>query len=327
MRPFRVLRIVIAVALTAVIIWNADPRTVFRTTAQADLRWILAAVLLVLIDRALMAWRWMDLLCALTPGSRPHFAAVLRTFFVSTFVGSFLPSIGGDAYRAYSLSRHDVRLSESAASVLMDRVLGVLAIALVGAGAVVLSPRAGVGSAIVIPLVCAAAGCAVVAAAVFSDRAASLAQTVAATLPWRAAQRAGLALTSAMRRYSNHHVELVRVLAASAGVQAIRVLQAYCLGRALAIDVPLGTYFLLIPIVLLVMLLPITISGLGTSQAAFQYLFGQAGVLAPQAVALSILFVALGIVGNLPGSLLYAFDADRPRAPRADGDRLRGDRG
>ena len=81
-----------------------------------------------------------------------------------------------------------------------------------------------------------------------------------------------------MRRYSNHHVELVRVLLASAGVQAIRIVQAYCLGRALAIDVPLGTYFLLIPVVLLVMLLPITVSGLGTSQVAFQYLFGQAGV-------------------------------------------------
>jgi len=312
LRPSRVFRIAVAVGLTAFIIWNADPGTVLRTTAQADVRWILAAVLFVLVDRALMAWRWMDLLCALTPGSRPPFAVVLRTFFVSTFVGSFLPSIGGDAYRAHSLSRHDVRLSESAASVFMDRVLGVLAIAIVGAAAVVLSPRAGIGGAIVVPLLCAAAGCAVVAAAVFSDRAASLAHGAAARLPWEAARRAGVSATDAMRRYSNHHVELVRVLLASAGVQAIRVAQAYCLGRAIAIDVPLGTYFLLIPIVLLVMLLPITVNGLGTSQVAFQVLFGQAGVPAPQAVALSILFVALGIVGNLPGGMLYAFDVDRP---------------
>jgi hypothetical protein len=151
-----------------------------------------------------------------------------------------------------------------------------------------------------------------VAAAVFSDRAASVAQTLAARLPWSTARGAGRSLTEAMRRYSNHHVELLRVLLASAGVQAVRVVQAYCLGRALAIDLPLGTYFLLIPIVLLVMLLPITVSGLGTSQVAFQYLFGQAGVAAPEAVALSILFVALGVVGNLPGSVLYAFDAHRP---------------
>jgi uncharacterized protein (TIRG00374 family) len=309
----RAFRVIIAVGLTALIIWRADAGTVFRTAARANPSWILAAVLLVFIDRALMAWRWMDLLCALSPGSRPPFTAILRTFFVSTFVGSFLPSIGGDAYRAYALSRYDVRLSESAASVLMDRVLGVLAIALVGALAAIFSPREGVGKAIVLPLAFAAAGCAVVAAAVFSDRAASLAQAMAARLPFRAIQRAGLSLTEAMRRYSKHHVELVRVLVASAGVQAIRVVQAYCLGRAIGIDLSLGMYFLLIPIVLLVMLLPVTVSGLGTSQLAFDYLFGQAGVPSAQSVALSLLFVALGIVGNLPGGVLYATESDRVR--------------
>jgi hypothetical protein len=73
------------------------------------------------------------------------------------------------------------------------------------------------------------------------------------------------------------------------------------------------------------------VNGLGTSQVAFQVLFGQVGVPAPEAVALSILFVALGIVGNLPGSLLYAFDADRPfdggpRRARAGDTRVHGDR-
>ena len=36
-------------------------------------------------------------------------------------------------YRAYALARHDVHLAESTASVLMDRVLGVLSMAIVGA--------------------------------------------------------------------------------------------------------------------------------------------------------------------------------------------------
>ena len=81
-----------------------------------------AAIALVLVDRSVMAYRWMVLLCALMPGSRPPFSTVLRIFFVSTFVGTFLPSVGGDSYRAYSLSRMNVQRRESAASVLMDRV-------------------------------------------------------------------------------------------------------------------------------------------------------------------------------------------------------------
>jgi hypothetical protein len=36
------------------------------------------------------------------------------------------------------------------------------------------------------------------------------------------------------------------------------------------------------------------------------WFFARAGVPAPAAFALSVLFVALGIVGNLPGGILYA---------------------
>ncbi|MGH9329398.1 MAG: lysylphosphatidylglycerol synthase domain-containing protein, partial [Vicinamibacterales bacterium] len=99
---------------------------------------------------------------------------------------------------------------------------------------------------------------------------------------------------------------LVNVTLGSIGVQVLRIGQAYCLGMSLGIAAPLSVYFALIPIVLLVMLVPVTIYGLGTSQLAFVWLFGTAGVAEPQAFALSVLFVALGAVGNLPGGLIYA---------------------
>jgi hypothetical protein len=36
------------------------------------------------------------------------------------------------------------------------------------------------------------------------------------------------------------------------------------------------------------------------------WLFAESGVAAADAFALSVLFVALGVVGNLPGAVLYA---------------------
>ena len=94
----------------------------------------------------------------------------------------------------------------------------------------------------------------------------------------------------------------------------LRVAQAYCLGRALFIAAPFATYLTFIPLVLLIMLLPFTVNGIGTSQAGFVWFFGRAGVGQADAFALSVLFVALGIVGNLPGGLLYALSPPR-RAP------------
>jgi uncharacterized protein (TIRG00374 family) len=302
----RLARIAVAVVLTTVVIWNADPASVLRATTGASLRWILAAIALVLVDRALMAYRWMELLCALTEGTRPPFGTVLRIFFISTFVGTFLPSIGGDVYRAYSLSTHEVRPAESAASVLMDRILGVLSMVVLAAAALVLMPRFAAHAGIVVSLAVAATACVVAAAVVFSEGAAAVVASWLSRLPVGRVQRAASSLTDAVRRYARHHRELVRVLSMSIAVQAIRVIQAYCLGQSLGITLGIGTYFVFIPLIVLVMQLPISVAGLGTGQWAFDSFFGQAGVSSPDAVALSILFIALGTVGNLPGGLLYA---------------------
>jgi uncharacterized protein (TIRG00374 family) len=312
----RLLRLAVAVALTAFILWKAHPSDVLRSAAGADWRWIGAAVALVFFDRTLMAYRWMVLLCALSPGSRPPFWSIMRVFFVSTFIGTFLPSVGGDLYRAYSLSRLRVIGVESAASVLMDRVLGALSVVIVGVVAIA-STRSVVTIGGVLPtLLIATAACIVAALVVFSESGGRLALWTVLRLRNDRAQKLGSGLIDAVRRYARHHAELANVLASSVAVQVIRVIQAYCLGRALGIDIGLGLYFAFIPIIMLIMLLPISINGLGTSQAAFPWLFSTAGVPTAAAVALSILFIALGIVGNLPGGLLYAFG---PATPAAEG--------
>jgi glycosyltransferase 2 family protein len=302
----RLLRIAVAVILTAIVLYQAHPFEVVRAAAGSDWRWILAALALVLVDRTLMAYRWVVLLCALTPESRPPFLAILRIFFVSTFVGTFLPSLGGDLYRAYSLARMRVSGAEAGASVLMDRTLGVLSIVIVGAVAVLLTHEVLANRWTLIALVIAAGGCAVAALAVFSERTAAAAQALASRLPHAGVRRMSAALIDAVRRYSHHHAELTNVLVMSVIVQIIRVLQAYALGRALGLAVPLPLYFAFIPAIVLIMQIPIAPSGIGTSQAAFLVLFATAGVGSADAVALSILFVALGIVGNLPGAILYA---------------------
>ena len=309
----RLFRLAVAVALTAFILWKADPTQVLRTTAGADWRWLGAAIGLTLIDRTLMAYRWMVLLCSLTPGSRPPFGAVLRIFFVSTFVGTFMPVVGGDLYRAYSLSRMRVSGVEAAASVLMDRLLGVLSIVLVGVVALLGAQRLVTIPGIWIALILASAVCVAAALAIFSTRVAALGQAIGARLPTQKARRLSAGLIDAVRRYSQHHSELTGVLAMSIAVQVIRVLQSFCLGGALGLDVPIWIYFAFIPTILLIMQLPITVAGLGTSQAAFAWLFGAVGVPFEAAVALSILFVALGIVGNLPGAVLYAFGGREER--------------
>ena len=147
---------------------------------------------------------------------------------------------------------------------------------------------------------------------IFSRRVGLWCARLAAAAPVTALRRMGHAIVESVQRYARFHWRLANVLAASAGVQALRIVQAYCLGRALGIEADLTVYFAFIPIILLIMLLPLTVNGLGTSQAGFVWFFTRAGVSSAPAFALSILFVALGVVGNLPGGLLYAMKGLSP---------------
>jgi uncharacterized protein (TIRG00374 family) len=309
----RILRLAVAVGLTTYVVWKANPAAVAAAARGADPRWLAAAVSLVLLDRGLMAWRWIALLAALSPGTQPPFSVVLRLFFVSTFVGSFLPGVAGDAYRAYSLARHDVRVSESAASVLMDRLLGVISMILLAAASLALHPEVSRDGWVAVCLGGTTAVCAVAAAVIFSDTAGRMIGRMTAVLPWAIVHRASASMTAAIRRYASHRGELARVLAASIAVQCLRVIQAFCLGRAIGIGLPIGPFFAYVPIAVLLMQVPITVSGLGTAQLAFVWLFGQAGVPADQATALSLLFIALGVLGNLPGAALYLTGSRPPR--------------
>ena len=314
----RAIRLVVAAGLTGYLLWISHPEQILQATAGAALSWLLLACALVLVDRTLMAWRWIALLRPLTADAPPRLADVVRVFFVSTFVGTFLPaSIGGDAVRAFSMSRHDVAPAAAVASVVMDRALGVVSILLLGLFSLaVLHAEVPRGVYVVLAL----GGVASIAAAVviFSDRIADLATRAIAIVPGARLRHVGQSLLDAVRTYRHHHGVLAAVLAYSVAVQVIRVLQAWCLGCALHIDAPVTLYFVTIPVILLIMLLPITVNGLGTSQAAFLWTFGAAGVARPAAFALSILFVALGVVGNLPGGLLYAFG--RPAAAPMPGE-------
>jgi len=298
------------------VLWRASPSAVLRAGAHADLAWIGVAIALVVLDRMLMAYRWIVLLCPIDASSRPPLTSVLRIFFVSTFAGTFLPaSIGGDIVRAYGLSQLQVAPGQAVASVLMDRLLGVVSILIVGAVGLYFASTGDLAStrAITISLVTGAALSVAAASIVFSERAAMLAQAVAIRMPVEAIRKIGAELARATRAYGEHHSELANVLAGSIAVQILRIVQAWCLGRALGIEAPLAVYFGLIPLILLVMLLPVSINGIGTSQMGFVWFFGRAGVPEAEAFALSVLFVALGVVGNLPGGLLYAFG---PRLPK-----------
>lgn len=305
-RTSNFLRIVFAVGLTAYLLRISHPREVAEALRGVSWSWVGAAVLLVLVDRALMAVRWIWLLSPVDRSVAPPVSALMRIFFVSTFVGSFLPmSVGSDAVRTWQVTRRGVPGPQALASVLMDRLLGIASILIAAVGGFAVYPELWHKPGIPFAFGVSLAGCVFALAFVFSQRWDTFVRRrVLPLLPVRIQPAIDRAL-AALQAYQSHHGTTFVVLASSVGVQALRIVQAWCLGRSLGLALPLVAYFGNIPIVLLIMLLPTSISGLGTSQAAFLWLFVHDDTLYAPVFALSVLFVALGFVGNLPGALLF----------------------
>jgi uncharacterized protein (TIRG00374 family) len=316
-----VLRYLVALGLAYWAFVSANPGQVLDAFARTSWPWVLIACALVLADRALMAYRWLALCRPIAP--KPPRAELLRIFFVSTFLGTFLvQSVGSDAVRTWSLARAGAPAAEALASVLLDRLLGVVAILLAAVIGVALAPSLLQEPVVGCAFAAASAGCVIALLFVFSVRVDELVRSAAAGVPGRWIQAQAGKLLDALQAYRSAHQLLAGVLASSVAVQGLRILQAGLLGRSLGLDAPLASYFAFIPIILLVMLLPITVQGLGLSQWAFVWMFSRVGVANADAFALSMLFVALGLVGNLPGGILYAVS---PPAWRADS-RLEGKR-
>jgi len=303
---------VVRLAITAAILFYLSTRIdmgeAARAVAAISLPHLAAVLALVALDRAVMILRWVLLLRA--SGIAIAGGEATRLFLVSSFVGSFLPAgVGADAARAYGLARESTTGSEALASVAVDRVLGVLSLVLMGvAGLVAWAPDGRGDWRLLLAVTIIGVGC---VAAFWADQ--WLRWVVPDHRHNRSITRRVLRLSDAISRYRNRRGVLVHVMAWSLAVQLLRITQAYLLALGLGLTVPFSYFLLFMPVGLLMLLLPVSISGFGVPQAAIVWLLRPVGVADSAAFALSTLIILTGLAGNLPGLLLWL---RRPRESR-----------
>jgi uncharacterized membrane protein YbhN (UPF0104 family) len=117
--------------------------------------------------------------------------------------------------------------------------------------------------------------------------------------------RLPLRIADGLAVYREQPRTLVAVFGLSIVVQLLRILQAYGLGLGLGLAVPFAYYLVFMPIGLLMLLLPISVSGFGLPQGVMVWLLRPQGVPDELSFALTTLIVLSGLFGNLPGAWLY----------------------
>jgi uncharacterized protein (TIRG00374 family) len=309
------LTLVLTALCTAYLVWKIDASRAVDLLADTDPLWFLAAVALMTVTLWPMAWRWQWLLRA--KGIEEGIGWLTRAYFVSYAAGQVLPtSVGGDAVRIYETARrHRGHGGPVAASVLLERALGGAAtLALAAVGFLLAIGKYDVGAYLWLELVFVV-GTVVAGVLVFSRRAGPILARGRPLLAPFKLDRLAAELYTALHSYRQNARLLVAVFALTVAVQALRVLAIWCSGEAVGVDVSPRVYYVMGPLLFLVMLVPFTLNGLAVRESFFVSFLGNVGVGADEAFAAGFVFFLVTVAMSAPGAVILAWEGMRGPRP------------
>ena len=237
--------------------------------ANVEWAWVLVAIAIMVVSVWPMAWRWQQLLAA--RGVHESMPRLVRTYFVGYAAGQVLPtSLGGDASRIYETSRRHRDTSGAAAStVLLERGLGGVATLLLAAiGFALALGHYDVGGYIWVELAFVVA--AVLAGVVlFSTRLHPMLRWTQPVLRFLRIERPLREVYLALHSFRNERRLLIWMFLLTVVVQAVRVLAIWSSGKAVGVDLSPRPYYVMGPLLFLVMLVPFTVNGLAVRETFF----------------------------------------------------------
>jgi glycosyltransferase 2 family protein len=317
-RPVRVaLTLLLTSLATAYVIWKIDLSRTLEIIGETHLGYFAAALAITIATTLPMAVRWKWLLDA--KGIHDRLGWLTRAYFVSYAAGQVLPTaLGGDASRIYETSRrHPGNTGTIAGAIVLERSIGgaaTLLLAAIGLALAVGEYDVGVylwiEAAFVVALV-------VGGFLIFSRSARSWLRWLGPLLARVRLDRPLRALYEGMHGFREHPGAILSVFGLTLGIQIARILAIWLCGEALGLGLSPRPYFVLGPLLFLVMLVPFTINGLAVREAFFIDFLTRLGVGADAAAATGFLFFATTIGLALPGVAIIAWEAIRSPAQRS----------
>jgi len=295
---------VLTSAAVAYLAWKIDLDATLDVLGGADAGWLAAAVAIMTLTVPVLAARWGWLLRA--HGIEESLAWLTRAYFVAYAAGQVLPtSLGGDAVRVVETARrHRGRTAVVTGTVLLERGLGGAATVLLGAAGFLLSiGRYDVGAYLWLEGAFVF-GTLLLAFLFFARSARPLLRRAEPLLERVRLARPLRAFYEGVHHYRGRPRLLAAVLGVTLAVQAVRILAIWAAARAVGIELDARIYYVLGPLLFLVMLVPFTLNGLAVREAFFVSFLGSVGVDASQAFAAGFLFFLVTVALALPGGAI-----------------------
>lgn len=299
------LKIVVSAALLAVLFSRADTGTMLEQFKRMNLRWTAAALATYGAMLVVSAWRW-QLLLKIQQVS-VGFGRLTQSFLVATFFNNFLPSnIGGDVVRVADTAPAAGSKTLATTIVLLDRVIGLVA----------LLALAALASALAFYLGVRLQGMQYVWAGLIVLAAAILIVLRNPTTVVGMIERVGAGRSEGIRRRLQHlsdathrfAAEPRRLWPAFGGALAVQVLLIvfYVFASwSLSVPLPWLAASIIVPVSFVVQMVPVSVNGFGVREAVFAFFFTSLGLDVSAALTLSLGSAALVMLFSLSGGAVF----------------------
>ncbi len=290
--------------LLAFLFWRADRTVLLRTIQSLPLSLFLGCAGLYFLGYVISVVRWQRLLLA--EDIRLPIWRVGLVYFEGAFFNLFLPTlIGGDIVRGYSIYKITRGHQASIASILVDRLSGFVALVSIAVVALALAYRR-IHDPLVAGMILAIAVAFFVLVAFLlhnspQERMAGVLRMVGLTRFQVKLQ----GLMDALHRYRGHRWAVGQALVLSLVLQALIIVTYYLVGAGLRLGVPLAYFFLYVPLITVLSMLPVSVAGLGVREGGVVYFFGKAGVDPATALSMSLIWFSLTLVVSSLGGLAF----------------------
>jgi len=265
------------------------------------------ATLIFLTAVGIMGFRLKLIFCV--KGARISFFEACNLTFVGYFFNNFLPtSVGGDIVKAMCAARVTKNTVVSVTSVLMDRIFGLFTFILIPSISLLFFMR-DINNrwvpVIVYSLLAASLLCFFL---IFNRSVARKFHFIETLLNRFKLGKKMREIYNGLNDFKNHKQVVLYAMLLSVIGQSVSILVLYLMARALGSNTDLVYFFLLVPVVHLVSMLP-SLNGLGIREGAYTYF------LAPymgreSAFALGILWLGLLILLSIIGGVIYLIRHD-----------------
>jgi uncharacterized protein (TIRG00374 family) len=266
--------------------------------------WLVLAFSLHAFGLYASAYRWQIL--ARAQGDEIPLAFLAKSYLVGQFFNNFLPTrFGGDIVRIWDGSRYSKSLVKSSAIVMVERFTGIIVLFLFAVVAALFRLDMARRVPVVwVALILGVLGLGLIAAFLLPP-----AGRLLAALPGRGiverVKTKILSFREAILHYRTQRGPFLRATFWGLLLQLNVILYYFLIGRALHLRIQFIDYFIFIPIVLLIQIIPITINGLGLREGSYIEIFKFYAIPPQTAVSFSFIDVAFNLILGIIGGVIY----------------------